>query len=184
MNGLTISKVQLRKDISLLKKQHSVENLNTQSEAVVKHLLNNSFLVNAKRVVMYYPLADEVDVRKAITRLCDYGIDVFLPQVVSDNEMVFRRYDGLDSMHKGAFGIMEPTGFLLDDIDTINVIVVPGVAFDSFGNRLGRGKGYYDRMLIKMTNSYKIGVCFNFQKLEKIPVEPNDVKMDIVISSQ
>lgn len=65
MNGLTISKVQLRKDICLLKKQHSVENLNTQSEAVVKHLLNNSFLVNAKRVVMYYPLADEVDVRES-----------------------------------------------------------------------------------------------------------------------
>lgn len=67
-------------------------------------------------------------------------------------------------------------------MDKIDVILVPGVAFDAYGNRLGRGKGYYDKIL-KQTNAYKIGVCFDFQFIENVPTEVHDVKMDKVVVS-
>ena len=76
---------------------------------------------------------------------------------------------------------MEPSGELFDDYAAIDLAVVPGMAFDIQNNRLGRGKGYYDRMLPKLVNAYKIGVCFSFQRLPGIPAEGNDVKMDEVI---
>ena len=84
-------------------------------------------------------------------------------------------------MRKGKFGILEPTSKVsLVDPD---LVVVPGLAFDLHLHRLGYGKGYYDRFL-KSTSSYKIGICFDFQIVEKIPNESHDQKMDEVISEK
>jgi 5-formyltetrahydrofolate cyclo-ligase len=79
---------------------------------------------------------------------------------------------------------MEPTGevFSVDSYHEIDLAVIPGVAFDRHGARLGRGKGYYDRLLSLMLNAYKIGICFPFQLLEHIPSEPHDVLMNEVVS--
>ncbi|MCF0205812.1 MAG: 5-formyltetrahydrofolate cyclo-ligase, partial [Bacteroidales bacterium] len=63
-----------------------------------------------------------------------------------------------------------------------DLIIVPGVAFDRNGNRLGRGRGYYDRFLCKYPKVEKIGICFDFQLLEEIPTEPTDIRMDKVVS--
>ena len=76
---------------------------------------------------------------------------------------------------------MEPVGRLFNDYPSVDVAVVPGMAFDSRCNRLGRGKGYYDRMLPKLSNAYKIGMCFDFQKLPGIPADDHDIKVDEVI---
>ena len=81
----------------------------------------------------------------------------------------------------GKFGIEEPTGPEINNLSNIDLVIVPGMAFDMKGNRLGRGKGYYDKLLRKM-RCYKIGVCYNFQLLENIPVEEHDFPMDMVIS--
>ncbi|HQG08910.1 MAG TPA: 5-formyltetrahydrofolate cyclo-ligase, partial [Dysgonamonadaceae bacterium] len=67
------------------------------------------------------------------------------------------------------------------DFDSIDLIIVPGVAFDRKLNRLGRGKGYYDRLLSQL-KSPKIGICFDFQLLESIPVEDWDIKMDMIVA--
>lgn len=61
------------------------------------------------------------------------------------------------------------------------MIIVPGVAFDNNNNRLGRGKAYYDKLL-KESKSYKVGVCFDFQLIEEVPVDEYDIKMDLIIS--
>jgi 5-formyltetrahydrofolate cyclo-ligase len=84
-------------------------------------------------------------------------------------------------MRVGAYGILEPTGPLFTDYDSIDLAVVPGVAFTRDGVRLGRGKGYYDRLLPRI-KSPKVGICFPFQILESIPTEPFDVKMDEVVA--
>jgi len=80
----------------------------------------------------------------------------------------------------GSFGILEPTGTEIVDPNDIEVAIVPGVAFDMEGNRLGRGKGFYDSLL-QNKNIYKIGVCFEFQLLEKVATSPHDIPMDKVI---
>ena len=67
-------------------------------------------------------------------------------------------------------------------ITEITFAVIPGVAFDHTGNRLGRGKGYYDRLLPHLSKAFKVGICFPYQLIETIPTEPFDIPMDSVIT--
>ena len=130
----------------------------------------------------YWPLPDEVDIRPLIDRLVAEGKTVLLPRVVDDRTMELRRYTSSADLAEGAFHIMEPTGPLFVDDDQIDVALVPGVAFDAAGHRLGRGRGYYDRFLARCSGVRKIGVCFPFQRVAEVPSEPYDVVMDEVVS--
>ena len=104
-----------------------------------------------------------------------------LPAVVSDTEMELRCYESKDDLQGGFFDIMEPVGRLFTDYPSIDVAVVPGMSFDLQNNRLGRGKGYYDRFLPLIPQAYKIGVCFDFPKVEKVPVDQYDIPVDLVL---
>jgi len=84
-------------------------------------------------------------------------------------------------MVKGeSFGIPEPDGELYPFPELIDVIIVPGVAFDKQNNRLGRGKAFYDKLL-KTVKSKKVGVCFDFQMIDQVPTGEFDIKMDCVV---
>lgn len=78
---------------------------------------------------------------------------------------------------------MEPVGSLFpqEEYDQIELAIIPGMAFDAMGHRLGRGKGYYDRLLPQLTAAYKIGVCYPFQFVSDVPSEEHDVRMNEVI---
>lgn len=97
--------------------------------------------------------------------------------------MEIREYTGSKDLRQGSFHIMEPVGRLLpvDEYGKIEAGIIPGMSFDKSGHRLGRGKGYYDRMLSKMPHLYKIGICFDFQKTETVPTEATDIKMDAIV---
>ncbi len=82
-------------------------------------------------------------------------------------------------MTEAAFCVREPQGDVFP-AEGVELILVPGVAFDSRGNRLGRGKGYYDRLLAGIP-AFKVGICFDFQRFDRLPAEPHDVPMDRVI---
>ena len=140
-------------------------------------------LADAKTIVAYYSLPDEVDTHRLIDDLLADGKTVYLPKVISDEEMVLCRYTGADSLREGAFGIMEPVGAPIPAEEVIDVVLVPGMAFDASGNRLGRGKGYYDRFLktLATPRPHLIGVCFDFQKVEVVPTTSCDVKVDVVV---
>ena len=85
--------------------------------------------------------------------------------VVKGNELELRTYKGADQLQTGSFHIQEPLGTAFPSPASIDLAIIPGVSFDRRGNRLGRGKGYYDRLLNKL-NVYKIGICFQFQLTE------------------
>jgi 5-formyltetrahydrofolate cyclo-ligase len=97
--------------------------------------------------------------------------------------MTANPYEGNDKMHRGKVGIPEPTTPPFEgDID---VIIVPAVAFDKEGNRLGRGGGYYDRFLKKQSHATFIGVGYDFQLVDEVPVRKHDQKMHrIILPSQ
>ena len=103
---------------------------------------------------------------------------ILLP-VVKGDVLVLRHYTGKGCLQAGAFNIEEPSGENFTDYDEIQLAVVPGLSFDKQGNRLGRGKGYYDKLL-PLLHTYNIGICHHFQAREEIPVEPFDRKMDEV----
>ena len=179
-----IQKKELRKKIRARKRDIPVDELREMSRLACERLLAYERLSNASTVMMYYPLSDEVDVTPVIEQLAENGKTVVLPQVTGEATMVLRRYTGKADLQEGAFGIMEPCGEIFSDYETIDVAIIPGMAFDRCGNRLGRGKGYYDRFLpLLPARVYKIGVCFPFQLLDDIPMEEHDIKMDTILGT-
>jgi len=135
--------------------------------------------IQAKNVLAYWSLPDEVTTHDFVKK---WHIKKFisLPVVVGNN-LELRIFKGMDFMKQvDPFGIFEPSGTSLVAPDKIDLVIVPGVAFDRSGNRLGRGKGYYDSLLSNR-NIYKLGVCFEFQVLEKVATTSHDIKMDRII---
>ena len=132
----------------------------------------------ARTVLLYHSLPDEPDTH-AFIRQWTGRKRILLPVVVGD-DLELRAYAGDETLQTGAFRIAEPTGKAFTDYAAIDLAIVPGMAFDRRGNRLGRGKGYYDRLLPRLV-AYKIGLCFPFQMVEDIPAEAHDVRMDEIV---
>lgn len=132
----------------------------------------------ARIVLLYYSLADEVQTHDFVEKW--HRQKTILLPVVKGDELELRVYTGKQSLTTGeAYHIEEPTGEAFTAYGQIDLAVIPGVSFDSEGNRLGRGKGYYDRLL-PLLHSYNIGICYEFQISEHIPTEPFDRTMDEV----
>lgn len=135
----------------------------------------------ANVVLLYWSMDDEVATHDFVQRWHERKT-LLLPCVDGDN-LLLRQYTGPQCLQAGPqFGIGEPTGPVFAALERVQLIVVPGVAFDRQRNRMGRGRGFYDRLLKSTPNAYKVGVAFNFQMFEAIPVEPFDVPMDAVVS--
>ena len=132
-------------------------------------------------MLLYHSLPDEVDTHAFIRRWSAQK-RILLP-VVKGYDLELRLYIGDDRLTEGAFHIDEPTGTAFTDYAAIDLAVIPGVAFDRRGNRLGRGKGYYDRLLPRIPTAYKLGLCFPFQVLNQIPAEAHDIPMDEVLTA-
>ena len=131
-------------------------------------------------VALFAPLGDEVQIQKLAQEL---ECRVVLPRV-KGAEMEFYDYSSAQ-MAVGAFGISEPQGEEAVGAQLIDLMVVPGVAFTSSGDRLGRGKGYYDRYLSREGfRAYCVGVCYEHQLVGELPVEPHDRRMDEVVSGE
>ena len=176
-----MTKDELRKYIRMTKGMYNAAQLSEQSVEVIDRLRSHPVFARAQTVLMYYSLDDEVDTHAFIDELVAQGRDVLLPVVLNDESMELRRYTGKDDLLGGFFNIMEPIGEVFYDYDMIDVAVVPGMAFDSNGCRLGRGKGYYDRLLPLLTRAYLIGICFPFQHVPGVPAEEHDIRMDEIV---
>ncbi len=140
-------------------------------------------LAEAQTIMAYYSLPDEVNTHALIDELVAEGKTVLLPKVTGADTMELRRYTGRADLKEGTYHILEPVGEPFTDLAAIDLILVPGLAFDAAGHRLGRGRGYYDRFLHSKNRPYcvKIGVCFDFQKVDEVPVDAHDIAMDKVV---
>ena len=172
----------LRKQIREMKRRFTPQELAEQSLPIMRALLADKAVAEARTILMYYSLPDEVDTHDAVNQLVRRGKTVLLPRVIDGENMEIRLYEKPEDLQEGSYGIMEPTGEPFTDYAAIDVAVVPGMGFDTSCRRLGRGKGYYDRLLPKAANACKIGVCFGFQLLASIPADGHDVKMDRIIT--
>lgn len=178
-----MNKKELRTLIRNRKQQFTSQQLAELSFAVVARLLASERLKAAHTILLYYSLADEVDTHTLIDALLASGKRIVLPRVTGGDTMELRVYGGPMTLTPGAYGIMEPTGELFTDYAAIDLAIVPGMAFDHTGNRLGRGKGYYDRLLPKLGGAWKAGLAFDFQIADNVPSDEHDVKMNEIISA-
>ena len=130
-------------------------------------------------ILLYWSLPDEVRTPQLIDSLHKMGHHILLP-VVNGDTLLLREYRNISDMTVGQFEIQEPIGGEFTDYDKIDLAFIPGRAFTTDGARLGRGKGYYDRLLTKI-GCPLIGVCFPFQIVEKIPMDTHDIMVNEVI---
>ncbi len=172
------SKQDLRKRIRQLKKEHTPEQLAQQSEIIMSKLEQHPDFVDANIVMLYSSLPDEVQTQAFIQKWRSQK-RIVLPTVVGD-DIIPVEVDDNTPFAEGDFHIMEPQNHPYNG--SFDLIVVPGMAFDAAGHRLGRGKGYYDRFLCNYPKVKKIGLCFDFQKVSAVPVEATDICMDEVLS--
>ena len=150
------------------------------ADEVFEQLEKTAAFLLADKILMYHSLPDELSTHRFLDKW-NGRKRFFLPRVNGVNLEILP-YDE-SRLELGAFHIEEPTGENTVSADEIELVIVPGVAYDRRGNRLGRGKGFYDRLLAS-TRATKVGVGYEFQMVDEIPAEPHDVKMDMVITQK
>lgn len=130
-------------------------------------------------VFVYVGVGDELETSAIIKGYLEKGTRVCIPKICGD-EMVAVELTSVSQLRVGEFSIPTADGEEVSP-ETIDLCLIPGVAFDALGGRLGRGKGFYDKFL-KNTEAEKVGLCFREQVVDRVPMNEFDVKMDRVLS--
>lgn len=151
------------------------------SARICQTLLSLDCIKNAGCVMAYYAHKNEPDLLAFMHALLDLGKKVALPYIESNDNLIAVDYSRDSVMKSNVFGIPEPVISSGSEPAAPDVVLVPGVAFDAAGNRIGYGRGYFDRFL-KETDALKIGVCFDGQLVAHIEAQPHDVRMDIIVT--
>lgn len=133
------------------------------------------------RVSFYAAIGCEVDVTPIVPGLVSMGVEAYFPRV--EGERIAFRRASLDELSPGTWGIPEPPASA-PAANALDVMIVPGVAFDRACRRLGNGKGYYDRAIAAVKPGRTVGVCFHAQLVEEVPVGPYDVTLDAVLTER
>lgn len=173
-------KKEIRKYIKQLKKEYTLEEKKAKSKIIFEQVEQLTEFQKSDTLMAYWSMDDEVYTHDFVLKWFQTKT-IILPSVKED-ELELRVFRGMDDMTEGAaFGIKEPKELYKKELDQIDLVIVPGVAFDKKNNRLGRGKAYYDKLLSK-TSALKVGVCFDFQMLDSVPADQYDINMDWVIT--
>lgn len=149
---------------------------------VVEHLRAWGAYRNARHVLLYLPLADEIDLS---TLAAEPGRDVYVTRTWPDRArpLTIHAYD-IAALEQHPYGFLQPgpTSAVVDP-EIIDLALVPGLAFDAGGARLGFGRGYYDRLLAQLSAAaIKVGVTTSHTVVPRLPIEPHDVAMDFLVT--
>ena len=156
----------------------NIEDKKEKSNKIALKVIKDKDFISSKVIGIYKSMDMEVDTSQIIINATMNGKIVALPRV-EENELVFYKYNIHTKLIKSEFGVLEPEPIEKNKIakKKLDLVIVPGVCFDKQGNRIGFGKGFYDRFL-NDTNIKKIGICFEEQIADSIETTENDVKMD------
>lgn len=179
-------KARLRRE--LLQKRAALERRTEKEEALLRAVLELPQYQKAQRLLCFVSAGSEPDTRRLLEAALGGGKEVYVPFCPpGEAPMSFYRIEGLDSLQPGRFGILEPDPArcprLEPESQKEGLCIVPGLAFDLTGRRLGYGKGYYDRFLAE----YPIetaGLCFRELVLERLPAEPHDQRVDLLVTEE
>ena len=154
----------------------------TKSKLAADCFIESEFYKNAKCIMVYKRLGNEADTSPIISKAFADGKALVFPVTDAESGKITPYYaDESTEFVSGGFSVSEPKNSVQANPFDIDVVLIPGIAFDSFGARVGFGKGCYDMFLPK-TNALKIGYCYQFQLADKIPASDHDINMDYVIT--
>jgi len=180
---LQIKKDKIRKQILEKRSNLSLEEVDKKSELIIENL--TPYLKNAQNIMIFTDMKNEVRITKLIELYPEKNF--FISKIVNskNREMKINKYNENELvLHK--FGYYESSSDDFYDEKILDIVIVPALAFDSSKNRIGFGGGYYDTFLNKVREKNKntlfIGVCYDFQMIEEVPIEGHDITLDLVIN--
>jgi len=184
-----MNKEEIRRNI--LKKRLSLpyEDIRDRSRQIFLHLTETVEYRNSQNIMFYAATRSEVQTEEMIKASIRMGKNIFVPVILTEcaNLTPSKIFDFDTELERGKKGILEPKKeyHRLCTPENIDLIIVPGVAFDLDGNRIGRGFGYYDNFLRKVHSSAKIiALAFEMQIIEKIPTDKNDIPVHKIITEK
>lgn len=155
---------------------------NALDKKIFKNLIKLKEFQNAKEVFTYVSFDNEVDTIEIIKYSIQNNKKIYVPKIVKgENKLEVCKLNSIQHLKQGTFNIPEPADECIVFKNKFDVLLLPGLCFDSLGYRLGRGAGYFDRFLPEV-EGIKIGLCFSFQIVKRLPVESHDIKMDIIVT--
>lgn len=167
-----------------MRKSLSADFICDASRAITDTLINIDDVKNAECIMIYLSSFNEPDTFGLLNLMQDSGKKIIVP--VSDTDtftITPSLITSVSDLIRGAYGIYEPSEIIPVHINEIDVALIPGIAFSKNRDRLGFGKGYYDRFLAEFTGT-KIGIGYDFQIRNNIPVSDHDVKMDLIVTEK
>jgi 5-formyltetrahydrofolate cyclo-ligase len=176
-----VNKYQIRNKILKIRKSNS-KNISLDYESVLR-ILNNKKM-KSKVIGGYYPYNYEVDGMKILKKLEQQKYIISLPKIKKNYQMDFFEWSIKDPLKINKYGIPEP---ISNKVRYPDILFVPLVAFDKYLNRIGYGGGFYDRYISKIRkkkNVLLIGLAYSFQKVNKIPINKYDIKLDFIITEK
>lgn len=176
-----MTKKELRQQIKQLKGMTPMAMRKVEADMVFNKIQAMPAWQQAQHILCYWSLPDELPTHETVNRWLEQGKSIYLPRVKGD-DLEIVPYHGAQSLDENnRFHIGEPVGDAVD-ASCLELIIVPAVALDAKRNRLGRGKGFYDRLL-SSTKCPTIGVACDFQLVDEVPIEPHDRPLDCVVTS-
>lgn len=176
-----IRKTEIRKSMQAMRKALSDEERSLASASVNEKLFSSELWQKAKSVFTFVSYNSEIDTYGIMRQALADKKRLFVPRVEGQDMFFFEINDIDKELVPGAYGIMEPNT-LGQDISRAGLMIVPGLAFDSNKNRLGYGGGFYDRYLSLPNIHETVAIGFDFQLIDSVPCEANDIKMDYIIT--
>ena len=177
-----MNKDEVRGQMRRMRRALSAEAQREAEEAVFARVSALNAYRRARTVMAYAAARGELPLGRVFADVLAAGKTLVLPRCAGEGVMHGYRVDTPDRLVKGAYGILEPGADCPRvEPEEIDLILVPGTAFDVRGHRIGQGGGYYDRYLNR-TRAVRVGVCHDFALLSAVPSEAHDARMDIVVT--
>ena len=182
---LQIKKDKIRKEILAKRNILSDKDINKKSDLIIKNL--TSYIENVQNIMIFMDMKTEVKITKLLELYPKKNFFISKITNSKNREMKINKYNKNELiLHK--FGYYESSSNDFYDEEILDVVIVPALAFDISKNRIGFGRGYYDKFLHKIRKNHNnpliIGICYDFQLLDNIPSEDHDVKADFVITEK
>ena len=176
------SKKDIRKRVLKQRNLINREEWEEKSRRICEKVTTHPFFLNADAIYCYVDYKNEVCTRDILAQAWKLGKNVAVPKV-NGEEMSFYYIDNMGELKAGYFGILEPTTTNTADDENV-LVIMPGAAFDQNKNRIGYGKGFYDRYLERHPQHRTIALAFAFQMIEGIPSDTHDIQPDIIITEE
>lgn len=177
----------IREEILDIRSKLGKDEHEKKSEKIVNKLMTSEFYKNASNIMVYISFKNEIDTHEFIKKAIEDGKNIFVPITIPEGKRLKPSHlKSFDELEIGFYNILTPKEEFIryKDPKTIDLIIVPGLGFDTSGYRVGFGGGYYDRFLSSLPETPKVSIAFDFQILDKVPKESFDIPVDYIYTEK